>query len=41
MTDFLGAWSDLSSEGLFGSLIDILETAGDWAGAIASLIGLL
>lgn len=41
MEDFLGSWSTLSSEGVIGSLIAILEPAGEWAGAAAALIGLV
>ena len=41
MEDFFGSWSTLSSDGLFGSLIELLGTAGDWAGAASDLIGLV
>lgn len=39
--EFFASWNTLSSEGIVGSLFGILETAGDWAGAAASLIGLV
>lgn len=39
--EFLGTWNTLSSEGILGSLVDILEPAGKWAGAAAKLIGLV
>lgn len=39
--EFLGTWNTLSSEGILGSLIAILEPAGKWAGAAADLIGLV
>jgi hypothetical protein len=39
--DFLETWTLLSSDGVIGSLIAILEPAGEWAGAAASLIGLV
>lgn len=41
MSEFLGNWSDASSEGVFGELFAILDTAGSWAGAVADLLGLL
>lgn len=42
MEDFFGSWEGLSSEGsLVGSLVKLLGTAGDWAGAAADLIGLV
>ena len=41
MEDFFGSWTGLSSEGVLGSLLRLLETAGDWAGAAAELIGLV
>ena len=39
--EFLDTWNALSSEGVIGSLIDILEPAVEWAGAAAALIGLV
>lgn len=39
--EFLGTWNTLSSEGILGSLVAILEPAGQWAGAAAKLIGLV
>ncbi|MEY8578566.1 PorA family porin [Corynebacteriaceae bacterium 6-324] len=39
--EFLDTWNTLSSDGILGSLISILEPAGDWAGAAADLIGLV
>ena len=39
--EFLDTWNALSSEGVIGSLIDILEPAGKWASAAAKLIGLV
>lgn len=39
--DFLDSWSGLSSDGLFGYVFDFLATAGDWAGAVSDLMGLL
>lgn len=39
--EFLDTWNVLSSDGVIGSLIEILEPAGDWAGAAATLIGLV
>ncbi|MGP6174652.1 PorA family porin [Corynebacterium sp. A21] len=41
MSDFLDTWSAASSEGIFGALFPILDTAGSWAGAVADLMGLL
>ncbi len=39
--DFLGNVSTLSSEGLVGEIFGFLATAGDWAGAVSNLLGLL
>ncbi|MFH0411560.1 porin [Corynebacterium sp. L4756] len=39
--DFIASWGTLSSDGILGRLIDLLEIAGDWAGATADLIGLV
>lgn len=39
--EFFEAWTVLSSEGVIGSLIGILEPAGAWASAAAKLIGLV
>ena len=39
--DFLETWTLLSSDGVIGSLIAILEPAGEWASAAAKLIGLV
>ena len=39
--EFLDTWNALSSEGVIGSLIDIMEPSGEWAGAAAALIGLV
>ncbi|HJG63376.1 porin [Corynebacterium stationis] len=41
MADFLETWNTLSSDGVIGSLILILEPAGKWASAAAKLIGLV
>lgn len=41
MSDFLESWNTLSSEGVFGDLLEILGNAGTWAGAAAKLIGLI
>lgn len=41
MEEFLGSWNTLSSDGIIGSLIGILEPAGAWASAAAKLIGLV
>lgn len=41
ITDFLTNVSVLSSTGLFGSIFDLLKTAGDWADNVAKLVGLL
>ena len=41
MADFLETWNTLSSDGVIGSLIAILEPAGAWASAAAKLIGLV
>ncbi|MGO1445675.1 PorA family porin [Corynebacterium casei] len=38
---FLETWNTLSSAGILGSLVAILEPAGQWAGAAAKLIGLV
>ncbi len=37
----LEAWNALSSTGIIGALIKLLEPMGDWAGAAADLIGLV
>jgi len=39
--EFLKTWDTLSSDGVIGSLIAILEPAGAWASAAAKLIGLV
>lgn len=39
--EFLGNVSELSSEGLIGSLFSLLGSAGNWADNVAKLIGLL
>ncbi|WP_211273011.1 porin [Corynebacterium stationis] len=39
--EFLQTWDTLSSDGVIGSLIAILEPAGAWASAAAKLIGLV
>lgn len=39
--EFLGTWNTLSSEGLVGALVELLGSAGEWAGAAADLIGLV
>ena len=39
--EFLKTWDTLSSDGVIGSLIAILEPAGEWASAAAKLIGLV
>ena len=41
MSEFLETWNTLSSEGIVGSLVEILGNAGTWAGAAAKLIGLI
>lgn len=41
MVEFITEWSALSSNGLIGSLFDLLKESGDWAGALASILGLL
>ena len=41
MAEFFETWTALSSEGVIGSLIGILEPAGEWASAAAKLIGLV
>ena len=41
MSEFLATWNTLSSEGIFGGLLDVLGDAGTWAGAAAKLIGLI
>jgi len=41
MEDFLGSWGTLSSDGIIGCLIPLLETAGKWAGAASDLIALV
>lgn len=41
ITTFLTNVSNLSSDGLFGALFDVLGTAAGWADNVAKLIGLL
>lgn len=37
----LETWNALSSEGIFGAVFPLLKNAGDWADAVAKLIGLV
>jgi len=37
----LDTWNALSSEGLVDAVFDLLKNAGDWADAVAKLIGLV
>ena len=39
--DFLDTWNALSSQGIFGTVFPLLKDAGDWADAVAKLIGLV
>ena len=43
MSEFLDTWNTLSSgdDSIFASLLDILGDAGTWAGAAATLFGLV
>lgn len=41
VVDFLDNVNTLSSTGLFGAIFGFLAASGDWAGAVADLLGLV